>query len=472
MKKIKIIIFIIGVVLVSGIIGSLISLSYSKDAIGDNIGIYSVSTPTFPVDETGLVRDFFSKWTDLIKDFFNQFLRLIQSESSLTEIYTPTMNSTNLSPASPVSPASPMLSTPPAPITPCVLINSHEQAIIKTVENVAPSVVSIIVSKDTPVIEKFPHNPSFNLPFEFQEFFDQHFEIYQYREIGVERRKIGGGSGFIISKDGLIVTNKHVVNDPDAFYTVFTSDGKKYEAEVIAIDPILDLAIIKIESNNLPVVKLGDSDLIKLGQTAIVIGNALGEFQNTVSVGVISGLSRTIIASGRGIIQRIENVIQTDAAINQGNSGGPLLNLRGEVIGINVAMVYGAQNIGFAIPINQAKKSIDSVKQTGRIIIPYLGVRYLNISPELVKKENLLIENGALIRGSENRPAILPNSPASRAGLQAEDIIIEINKEKITQKRSLGSLIRKYSAGETIVIKILRNNKILELKATLEERNF
>ncbi|HDH31207.1 MAG TPA: PDZ domain-containing protein, partial [Candidatus Wolfebacteria bacterium] len=236
--------------------------------------------------------------------------------------------------------------------------------------------------------------------------------------------------------------------------------------------PILDLAIMKIKIDNSPTVKLGNSDFIKLGQTAIAIGNALGEFRNTVSVGVISGLSRTVNASGGGIIERIENVIQTDAAINRGNSGGPLLNLKGEVVGINVAMVSGAQSIGFSIPINQVKKAIESVKQTGRIITPYLGVRYLSINSELVEKEKLLVENGALIRESKGEPAILPDSPASKAGLQAEDIIIEINKEKIDQNHSLALLIKKYSVGDTITIKIFRVDKILELKATLEERNF
>ncbi|MEE8131776.1 MAG: trypsin-like peptidase domain-containing protein [Candidatus Paceibacterota bacterium] len=424
--KIKTIIFIIAIALIGGIIGSLISVPPAE--------------------------------ANLFKNFFNKFLQLIQPESEPAATSTPI--------------TTPTIPTAPTPVIPYAPTIDYEQAVINAVEESAPAVVSIIISKDVPIIEKCPYNPFPDLPTEFQEFFNQYFEVYQPCEKGIERQEVGGGSGFIVSKDGLIVTNKHVVNDSKASYTVFTSNGEKYEAEVLARDPVLDLAIIKIEANNLPTVKLGDSDAIKLGQTAIAIGNALGEFRNTVSVGVVSGLSRTVMASGGGIIERIENVIQTDAAINQGNSGGPLLNLKGEVVGINVAMVSGAQSIGFAIPINQAKKSIESVKKTGRIVTPYLGVRYLIVNPELAEKEKLPVENGALIREGENEPAILPDSPASKAGLQAEDIIIEINGEKIDQNHSLALLIKKYSVGDTIIIKVLRNGKILELKATLEERNF
>ena len=159
----------------------------------------------------------------------------------------------------------------------------------------------------------------------------------------------------------------------------------------MARHPFLDIAVLKIKplvDDNLSVLILGDSDSIKLGQTAIAIGNALGEFRNTVSVGTISGLARTVTAQGEGMTETIEGVIQTDAAINQGNSGGPLLNLKGEVIGINTAMVTGAQNIGFALPINQVKKAIESVKNTGEIKVPYLGVRYLRITSDLAKKKN------------------------------------------------------------------------------------
>jgi len=349
----------------------------------------------------------------------------------------------------------------------------YEEAVVNAVEKASPSVVSVIVSKDLPVIEQCPYSPFSDLPPEFQQYFGEQFQFSQPCQKGTKLQEIGGGTGFIISKDGLIVTNKHVVADALASYTVLTNDGKKYDAEVLARHPSLDIAVIKIKAplSGFPVITLGDSDSIKLGQTAIAIGNALGEFRNTVAVGVISGLSRTVTAGGEGMGEEtIEGVIQTDAAINPGNSGGPLLNLKGEVIGINTAMVSGAQNIGFALPINQVKKTIESVKKTGKISTPYLGVRYLMINSDLAKKEKLTVENGVLIRGSADGPAITPDSPAQKAGLQAEDIILEVNGQKIDQDHSLGYLIQKYNVGDQVSLKILRNGEEMTLNTALEER--
>ncbi len=221
--------------------------------------------------------------------------------------------------------------------------------------------VAITISKNVPIIEQCPYNPFSDLPPEFQQFFGQNLQFYQPCQKGTKLQEVGGGSGFIISADGLILTNKHVVQDTAAEYTVFTNDGKKYSAKVLARDPNIDIAVIKISASNLPTIKLGDSDSIQVGQTAIAIGNALGEFRNTVNVGVVSGLSRNITASGGGgLTETIYNVIQTDASINPGNSGGPLLNLRGEVMGINTAIAQNAQSIGFAIPINQVKEIISN----------------------------------------------------------------------------------------------------------------
>jgi len=348
----------------------------------------------------------------------------------------------------------------------------YEQAVVKAIEQASPAVISITISKNLPVIEQCPYSPFADLPPEFQQFFGgQDMQFYQQCQKGTKLQEIGGGSGFIVSSDGLIVTNKHVVYDEAASYTVLNNDGKKYDAKVLARDPNRDIAIIKISADNLPVVNLGNSDGLKLGQTAIAIGNALGEFRNTVSTGVISGLSRNVIASGSGIgTEKLEDLIQTDAAINQGNSGGPLLNLKGEVIGVNVAMVSGAQSIGFSIPINQVKKAIESVKSAGRIISPYLGVRYLVIDSDLAKKEKLPVDVGVLVRGSSDNSAVLKDSPAEKAGIKAEDIIIEVNGEKITQNKSLNSLLQKYSVGDTITLKVLRDGKEIEIKAVLEER--
>lgn len=237
---------------------------------------------------------------------------------------------------------------------------SQEEKIIQVVEEVSPAVVSIVITKDVKVLEEYWISPFEELP----------FQIPQYRE-KIEKKEIGGGTGFIISEDGTVLTNRHVVLDTEADYTVLTNDGRKFPAKVLARDPVQDLAIIKIEREKIvdeegkftlksfPVAKLGDSEKLQIGQTVIAIGNVLGEFRNSVSAGVISGLGRTITASGGGLVETIEDVIQTDAAINKGNSGGPLLNLKGEVMGINTATVLEAQSIGFAIPINKAKKDIE-----------------------------------------------------------------------------------------------------------------
>jgi len=349
--------------------------------------------------------------------------------------------------------------------------NDYEEAVVSAVENANNSVVSIVISKDLPVIEQCPYNPFPNLPPEFNNFFNNNFQFSKPCEKGTKTQEIGGGSGFIVSEDGLIVTNKHVASDEKAQYTVFTNDGEKYDAKVIAIDPVQDLAVIKIDGHGLTPAKLGNSDSIKLGQTAIAIGNALGEFKNTVSVGVISGLSRNITASGASYgSEDIRGVIQTDAAINPGNSGGPLLNLRGEVIGINTAIASGAQNIGFAIPINFAKRAIQSVKDTGTIKTAYLGVRYIMLDADFAKKEKLSVDYGALVRGTKDGPAVLKDSPAEKAGIKAEDIIMELNGEKLTADNPLAIVLQKYNVGETVMFTIQRGNDKIEFPVKLEER--
>jgi serine protease Do len=349
----------------------------------------------------------------------------------------------------------------PAPAVPLYKpVIDYEEAVVRAVETASPSVVSIVISKDVPVIEQCPYDPFGELPPEFRDFFGSGFGgFYAQCERGTERREVGGGSGFIVSADGLIVTNKHVVADENAAYTVFTSDGKKYDATVVARDPLQDLAVLRINASGLTPARLGNSDALKLGQTAIAIGNSLGEFRNTVSVGVISGLARNITASGEGFgTEVIQGVVQTDAAINPGNSGGPLLNLKGEVVGINVAVASDAENIGFAIPVNRAKRAIESVKTTGMISAPYLGVRYE------------MTERGALVRGTAEGPGIIPNSPAAAAGIRADDMIVSINGEKLDEENPLGFVIQKYGVGDTITLTIKRGEATLTLPATLGER--
>lgn len=349
---------------------------------------------------------------------------------------------------------------------------SQEEAVIKAVKEVSPAVVSIIVTKDVPKLKLYYEDP-FK---EFEQFFGQPFEfqVPQYKQEGTEKKEIGGGTGFIVSEDGMILTNGHVVSDKEAEYTVLTNDGKKYPAKVLARDSIRDLALIKIENQEIPfpTIKLGDSDKLQIGQTVIAIGNALGEFRNTVSVGVISGLGRTVTAGGGGMIETLEDVIQTDAAINRGNSGGPILNLKGEVIGVNFAMAEAAENIGFAIPINKAKKDIEQVKTLGKIVYPFLGVRYVLITENIQKENNLPVDYGAWVReGTGGETAIFPGSAAEKVGLKEGDIILEFNGEKITLENTLAKIIMKYNPGDKMDLKILREGKEKIFEVTLEERS-
>ncbi|KKP31390.1 MAG: hypothetical protein A2312_03440 [Candidatus Staskawiczbacteria bacterium RIFOXYB2_FULL_32_9] len=354
---------------------------------------------------------------------------------------------------------------------------SYEQAIIDAVKQTSPSVVSIIISKNMPVYEQYFTDPfeEFDSPFfDFGPGFD--IQIPQYKQKGTEKKEIGGGSGFIVSDDGLVLTNKHVVIDKDAEYTVLTNDGKKYIAKVLALDPVQDLAIVKITSQNgekFPAIKLGDSAGIQIGQGAIAIGNALGEFRNTVSVGIVSGLSRTISAFGSsGFSEVLEDIIQTDAAINSGNSGGPLLNLKGEVIGVNTAMAQGANSIGFAIPINRAKKDIAQVIATNKITYPFLGVRYSLVNEQIKEKYKLSYDYGALVlKGEKGEVAITAGSSAEKAGLKENDLILEINSEKITQENSMSKIIQKYNPNDKINLKIFRDGKEIFIEVVLGERS-
>lgn len=293
--------------------------------------------------------------------------------------------------------------------------------------------------------------------------------------VSIMKREMEGGTGFIVSEDGLILTNKHVVLDKEADYTVFTNDGKKFPARVLAIDPIEDLAVLKIEQENntfFPVLKLGNSDNLEIGQAVIAIGNALAEFRNTVSLGVISGLGRKITASGGSFVETLEDVIQTDAAINKGNSGGPLLNLKGEVIGINTAMAIDAQSIGFAIPINKAKKDIEQVKTIGKIVYPFLGIRYILINEKVKQEYGLSIDYGALIvDGGPGNPAIWPDSAAEKAGLKQGNIVLEFNNEKITFENTLAKIIMRYNPGDEVVLKILRSDQEIIINVVLDERS-
>lgn len=351
-------------------------------------------------------------------------------------------------------------------------IIQEESAVIDVVEKTSPAVISIVITKDVPKFKSFFENPYNDMDSLF-EFFNRGWGNQREEELETEKQKIGGGSGFIVSANGMIVTNKHVVEDTEADYTVITSDGKEYPAKVLARHPVIDAAIMKIDGDNFPILDLGNSDNLKIGQTAIAIGNPLGEFSNSVSRGIVSGLKRDVVAgSGWEQTEILSNIIQTDAAINPGNSGGPLLNISGQVVGVNVAMAQGAENIGFALPINEVKKTIQQVKDNGKISIPFLGVRYIILNESIQKENSLPFDYGALVLRGERMTdmAVVPGSPADKAGLVENDIILEINGDKITEKNQLNNLIVKYSVGEEISLKIWHKGEEKEARAKLEER--
>jgi serine protease Do len=282
------------------------------------------------------------------------------------------------------------------------------------------------------------------------------------------------GTGIIVSSDGLIMTNKHVVADDTATYTVIGSDGKELPgARVVARDSINDIAFVRVNAANLPAVTLGDSGSVQVGQQVVAIGNALGQFQNTVTSGIISGIGRPVTAGDSGggsAAESLSNLFQTDAAINPGNSGGPLVNLAGQVIGMNTAVAgQGAQNIGFAIPINDAKPLITSVAGSGKIVRPYLGVRYVPLTKDVATANNLKATAGAWLQADGQNPVIVSGSPADKAGLKAGDIITKVAGAAITEANSLQSLIGQHKVGDTIELTILRDGKTQTVRVTLAQ---
>ncbi|MGB9706900.1 MAG: S1C family serine protease [Microgenomates group bacterium] len=334
-------------------------------------------------------------------------------------------------------------------------ILTEESVVIDVAEKVSPSVVTVGVTKTQRVMDLFEWDP-FMDPFGF-------FRQPRTRE---EKIKQDIGSGFIIDKDGLIVTNKHVVADTNAKYRVITKDDKEYEVKKIYRDPVNDLAILKIEASGLKPVELGDSDKLKVGQFVIAIGTALGEFRHTVTTGVISGLGRGITAGSpfEGYVERLDNVIQTDAAINPGNSGGPLLNSAGQVIGVNVAVAAEGQNIGFALPINLVKESLATFEKTGKFERPFLGVRYRMISQDLALLND--VPQGAYI------VEVVSGSPADKAGIKQGDIITKLDGQPVREKDGgLAKLVASKKIGESVRLTIWREGKEQEVVAVLETSN-
>jgi len=336
----------------------------------------------------------------------------------------------------------------------------EESSAISVVDRVTPAVVSIVIKKKAKDVQTNSTNGFF---------FGQ---VSPQSKIADPEKliEVGAGTGFFVTNDGYVVTNRHVVSEENAFFTVVTNSDQEYEAKIIDIDPFFDIAVLKIEGADFPTVVFGNADNLEVGQTVIAIGNALSQYQNTVTKGVVSGVNRrleTYDSTSGGEI--IEGAIQTDAAINLGNSGGPLINLMGEVIGMNTAISSNGQGLGFAIPINEIKQAVESVQKDGRIIRPWLGVRFLMITKDYAKEENLPVEVGALISADEGETAVVKDGPADKAGLKTDDIITKVDDKVLTEEDSLSKVVREHLSGDVLKLTVLRGEEILELLVALEE---
>lgn len=346
----------------------------------------------------------------------------------------------------------------PHPVDP----ESLEGRIISAIKKVSPAVVSISTER-TVSTPGFGGERFFGPPFEdFEEFFRRFFEQFPQREF----KQKGLGSGMIINEDGYILTNEHVIQGVDEII-VTLPDNKSYEAQIVEVDAESDIAVLKIEGNGLPVVTLGDSDNIQVGQWVIAVGNPFGfalsqlnqKYEPTVTVGVISATKRAIQAGGRGERRIYPDLIQTDASINPGNSGGPLVNIYGEVIGINTAILSptgGSVGIGFAIPINKAKRLLQSLVKYGEIKWPWIGIYMQRLTPELAEK--FAVEEGVLVAD------VIPNSPAEKAGIKPGDVIQEVNEEPVETPLDLKEAILKTEIGEKISLVLVREGKRIEVE--------
>lgn len=286
---------------------------------------------------------------------------------------------------------------------------------------------------------------------------------------GFQSQSQGAGTGVIVSKDGYIMTNNHVI-DNARNVSVILADGTEYkDVKVIGSDPLNDIAFIKINGvSDLSPAELGNSSQVRIGQRVVAIGNALGQFQNTVTSGIISATGRPLVASSSdgSAKESLTDLIQTDAAINSGNSGGPLVDLSGRVIGINTAVATDANSIGFAIPINATRGVLRGVLENGRIDRAYLGVRYVDITAEIASAQNLDSKRGAYVY-SEGESAIMKDSPADKAGIKLKDIITKINDDLIGERSNMSSIIGQYQPGDTVTLTVLRSGKEMTLKVKL-----
>lgn len=360
--------------------------------------------------------------------------------------------------------------------------------VINVVKEASPSVVSIIVTKELMRYKSNPNDYLMQDPF-FDQFFynpygGQQPNIRTPRSPQVETQKtqVAGGTGFIVTADGKIITNKHVVADASAEYTVVMNDGTEYPAKVLSRDPTNDLAVIQMSAKegqtlqNIKPLRLAEGSGAEVGQVVVAIGNALGEFDNTVTMGVISAIGRSIAASDGGMsaggIEQLSNLLQTDAAINPGNSGGPLLSLDGTVVGMNTAIAESANGIGFAIPVSEVDFVLRSVNKYGKIVRPFLGVVYRANNPEIAKQFNLSVDYGAILQdGVETgERSVVKDGPADKAGLKSGDVILSINNEKITRDLDLKDTLTKFLPDEEVTLSVLRGSEKMDIKLKLGKR--
>jgi serine protease Do len=317
------------------------------------------------------------------------------------------------------------------------IVTPEEGDLASIVEKVGPSVVSIVTTASA--------GPRYN----------------------PAAQEEGAGTGMIVSSDGYILTNKHVISNTNTI-KVILSDGTTHEnVKVVGTDPLNDVAFLKIDNvSNLPKVTIGDSSSVRVGQRVVAIGNSLGQYQNTVTSGIISGIGRPVSAQDGDTVENLTDLLQTDAAINPGNSGGPLLNLSGQVIGINTAIVEDAQGIGFSIPINATKGLTKGVLAGSGVLRAYLGVNFISITADVAKFYKLSVKSGGYIHSDEGSP-VMAGSPAEKAGIKNGDIITKIGGVAVGAGGSVSSLVAEYAPGEKIEITILRDGKTLTLQVTL-----
>jgi 2-alkenal reductase len=332
-----------------------------------------------------------------------------------------------------------------------------DSSVVATVKQVSPAVVTVI---NTLRADAQPNeSQQFPLPFPGQQ------------PEQPQRQTRASGSGVVISKDGYIITNNHVVEGQQSLSVTF-ADGTRHDAKLVGTDPLSDLAVLKVNDAVLGFAPLGDSNALQPGETVIAIGSPLGDFKNTVTTGVVSALNRTVPGSGQ------EGLIQTDAAINHGNSGGPLLNLRGEVIGINTLVVRGsgltgdqAEGLGFAVPSSTVSHVSQELIANGKVEYPYLGISYSMIDADVAAQENLLVQNGALISASgPNQSAVVAGTPAAKAGLKDGDIITAIGGVKLDSNTSLRAALMQHKPGEAVQLQVLRDGKTMDFDVTLATR--